>query len=214
MKTTASVVLALMLAGCATPGYVEYTQAVAMQAQAHADARRATIAAITAMANNGDATTKTMAVVMLSLGAGQAQPLPVEPPRDTALQWAAMIVPSVTALAGGYFGYRLGVTQSNNQAMTTQSSYGTLGAVAVGGYGSNSAIAGAGFNAITAFRPVPVDWSGLAGALKPSITTTTSLTNTTGGDGVLGAGTISRPTTTTTTTSTDNHSVTNPLPAP
>jgi len=211
MRRIATIALCFALGACATPGYVEYTQAVSLQAQAQADARRATVAAITAMANNGDATTKTMAVVMLALQNGQSQQLPVEPPRDTALQWAAMIVPSVTALAGGYFGYRLGVTQSNNQAQTTQSSYGTLGSVAIGGYATNAAIAGGGFSALTAFKPLPVDWAGLAGALKPNITTT--VTNTAGGDGVLGSGTISRPTTTTTTTE-DNSTVTNPLPAP
>ena len=192
-----TLVLCTFLAGCATPGYVEYTHAMAIQAQANADAKARTTAAILAMANNGDATTKTVAVMLLAMQ-NNVQTLPVEPPRDQALQWAAVVMPSITALAGGYFGYRLGIIQSNNQAVTTQSSYGTIGQVALGGFGSNSLIAGAGFSAIP--QPLPVDWSGISNALKPNIITT--VTNTSGGDGILGSGTITKPVTTTTDNST------------
>lgn len=202
MKRTASVLVATLLAGCATPGYVEYTQAVAAQSVAQAEARAKTNAAIMAMAMQGDATTKTVAVMLLAMQGNSTQTLPVEPPRDQALQWASLIMPSVTALAGGYFGYRLGVTQSNNQASTTQSSYSTLGQVATGGYASNTLIAGAGFGTLAQFKPAPVDWASIIGNLQPNVT----ITNTNGGDGVLGSGLISKPITTetTTTTTTDN----------
>lgn len=199
MKRIAYLLIAALLAGCATPGYVEYTQVMAAQALANAEARAKTNAAIMAMAAQGDATTKTVAVMLLAMQNAPSQ-LPVEPPRDQALQWASLVLPSVTALAGGYFGYRLGVTQSNNQAATTQSSYGTLGTVATGGYASNTLIAGTGFSTLAQFKPTPVDWAGVIGNLQPNVT----ITNTTGGDGVLGSGLISKPTTTTTTTTTDN----------
>jgi hypothetical protein len=216
MRRTASLLLTTYLAGCAAPGgYVEYTQAVTAQSLAYAEVQAKTNAAILAMANAGDATTKTVAVMLLAMQSNRVQTLPVEPPRDQVLQWAAVIMPSVTALAGGYFGYRLGVTQSNNQAATTQSSYSTLGQVATGGYTSNALIAGAGFGTLAEFKPSAPDWASVIGSLQPNVNTTnttnTSITNSAGGDAVMGAGTIRKPTTTTTDNSTRT-TTTNPAP--
>jgi hypothetical protein len=64
----------------------------------------------------------------------------------------------------GYFGYRLGVTQSNNAAD-----------VSIAGYGAMNGIADAGFNAVTAFKLPPLDFS----TLRPNtITNTTTNTST------------------------------------
>ena len=85
-------------------------------------------------------------------------------------------MPTLTAVGLGYFGYRLGQTQSNNAA-----------AVSIAGYGAMNGIADSGFNAVGQFKPAPFDWSGLA-ALQPNITTSTTLTNT--GNGVIGGGAV------------------------
>jgi hypothetical protein len=109
-----------------------------------------------------DPTTRTVAVLMLALGANNnKQQINLVPPQNEALEWARVLVPSLSTLAMGYFGYRLGVTQSNNASDVAQS-----------GYAAMNGIANGGFNALTAFKPAPIDWANL-----PVITTTT--TNTT-----------------------------------
>ena len=207
LRNSLLVLLIVALAGCATPGYDQYAAAVARQAEYQADVQREQAKAIMALAQSGDATTKTVAVMLLAMQQGQNRAPAIEPPRDPALQWAAVIMPSVTALAGGYFGYKLGQTQSNNQAATTTASYNAFGSIATAGFGSNAAIAGAGFGAIPA--PVSIDWAGIIAGVKPNNTTTVSI----GGDGTVGGGTVSKPVTTTTTTTTnttDRHDITYP----
>lgn len=205
LRNSLLVLMIVALAGCATPGYDRYAEAVARQAEYQADVQREQAKAIMALAQTGDATTKTVAVMLLAMQQGQNRQAVIEPPRDPALQWAAVIMPSVTALAGGYFGYRLGVTQSDNQAATTTASYNAFSGISMAGFGSNAAIAGAGFAAIP--PPVSIDWAGIISGVKPSNTTTVTI----GGDGALGGSTISKPiTTTTTTTTNDRHDVTYP----
>lgn len=177
MRTIAAI-LALTLTACATPGYDQYLIAVQVNAQANAEVKRANAAAISAIAQNGGETAKAMAVMMLALNNGPST-LPVEPPRDQALQWASVLVPSATAIFSGYFGYRLGVTQSNNQASTTQASYGAM-----------NSIANTGFGTVEAFRPIPVDWAGVFSAVQPNVTNTTTITNTAGTNAVMGDGQI------------------------
>ena len=69
-----------------------------------------------------------MAIFALALGRGDGGtarnvgltlPAIPESPEDRALKWAAIFAGPTTAIATGYFGYRLGVTQSNNAAATT-----------------------------------------------------------------------------------------------
>jgi hypothetical protein len=104
---------------------------------------------------------------MLALGIGKPQQVIVEPPKNEALQWAQVLMPTLTAVGLGYFGYRLGQTQSNNAA-----------SVSIAGYGAMNGIADSGFNAVGQFKPAPFDWSGLA-ALQPNVTSTVSTTTTT-----------------------------------
>lgn len=185
-KITAWIAIVAMLAGCATPeAYQAYATSVQGIATANAQAQAAQNAAIMQLANGGDATTKTVAVLMLALGIGNKQQVTVEPPKNEALQWAQVLMPSLTAVGLGYFGYRLGQTQSNNAA-----------SVSIAGYGAMGGIADSGFSAVGQFKPQPIDWSGLS-LLQPNVTTTTTMTNT--GNGVIGSGAV------------DNR-VTNPAP--
>jgi len=166
-----------MLGGCATPeAYQAYAASMRDIAASNAQAQAAQHTAIMHLATAGDATTKTVAVLMLALGVGKPQQVIVEPPKNEALQWAQVLMPTLTAVGLGYFGYRLGQTQSNNAAATS-----------IAGYGAMNGIADSGFNAVGQFKPAPFDWSGLA-ALQPNNTTTTTYTNT--GNGVLGGGAV------------------------
>jgi len=168
MRATAAV-LVIALAGCQTTGYQDYADAMARIAEANASIAREQTRAMQELAQHGgDQTTRTVAVVMLALGAQNGrQNQQIAPPQNEALEWARILVPSLSTLAMGYFGYRLGVHQSDNNAD-----------VSIAGYGAMQGIATGGFNAVTAFKPLPIDWSGLAG-LRPNITTTTTTTNTT-----------------------------------
>jgi hypothetical protein len=178
MKRAAWVCLvAMLLPGCSTTqAYQQYALAIQHAAEARSAAQVEQSKAIMQLAMSGDATTKTVAVMLLAMQAGAKEPVLIEPPRNEALQWAQVLMPTITALGLGYWGYQLGKTQSNNAAD-----------VSIAGYGAMSGIANGGFTALGQFRPIPFDWSGLA-ALQPNVTNTTTI----GGDGVIGSGSISR----------------------
>jgi hypothetical protein len=171
--------VAMFLSGCSTTqAYQQYALAIQHAAEARSAAQVEQSKAIMQLALSGDATTKTVAVMLLAMQAGSKEQVNIEPPKNEALQFAQVFAPIIATLGLGYWGFRLGQTQSDNQAATTQSSYGALVGIANGGFG--------------ALRPVPFDWSGLA-ALQPNITTTTTI----GGDGVVSGGTITKPVATT-----------------
>lgn len=144
MKRTA-LALSIALAGCQTtldPNYAlqleSYRLTISSQQQvevARARAEEARYQAIALVAERADAQSKQMAILALALSRSSeaaARAIEVQLPRipetqeDRALKWAAVFAGPVTAVATGYFGYRLGQTQSNNQAATTQASYSAL----------------------------------------------------------------------------------------
>jgi len=185
MKRLAVSLLALSLVGCQTASYQQYADAQAQIARYRAESAAATAAAMSTMAYHGDATSKTVAIVMLGLRAGQMDSVNISPPQNEALQWAQVLLPTVATLGMGYWGYQLGKVQSNNAA-----------SVSIAGYNAMGSIADSGFNAVGQFKPVPFDWGGLA-QLQPNVTTTTTFTNE--GNGVIGSGAV------------DNR-ITNPVP--
>jgi len=185
MKRAAWICLvAMLLPGCSTTqAYQQYALAIQHAAEARSAAQVEQSKAIMQLALSGDATTKTVAVMLLAMQSGAKEQVNIEPPRNEALQWAQVLLPSLTAVGLGWYGYRVATTQSNNAAN-----------VAIASYGSMENIAGAGFATIGQFKPTPFDWSGLS-ALQPNVTTTTNI----GGDGVVNGGTVTKPTTTTCT---------------
>jgi hypothetical protein len=185
MKRVLAGMMMLAIGGCATPGYDQYAAAIKQMAAQQAAAQIAAAEAIKVIAASGDTTAKAIAVLMLGLQSGQQRQVQMEPPRDNALQWASVILPSLTAVAGGYFGYRVAVTQSNNATTVANHSYDTIGGISL-----------AGFNAISEFKPVPVDFAGLVKSLPPSTVETVNI----GGDGVVQGGTINKPCGSTSTT--------------
>jgi len=165
MKTTilAAVIATVGLAGCATNNdyrlYAETQQRIAQaQAQAHATAETARYAALAEIAKNGDATSRVAAAMSLSLSNGQAagqsimKPMPVNPPvsfSDKALQWTSVLLPGVTSLYGINANRQVAITQSNNQAAVAQSTNATFATMNSNMATSNTAIANAGFTAVT-----------------------------------------------------------------
>ena len=185
MKRAAWICLiAMFMSGCSTTqAYQQYALAIQHAAEARSAAQVEQSKAIMQLALSGDATTKTVAVMLLAMQAGAKEQVQIEPPRNEALAWAQVLMPSLTAIGLGWYSYRIATTQSNNAAN-----------VAIASYGSMENIAGAGFGAVAQFKPTPFDWSGLAN-LQPNVTNTSSTTI--GGDGVVNGGTLTKPASTT-----------------
>lgn len=214
----------LALAGCASQGdYKQYLDAkTRIDAASHAATSAESVAkynaeaekykAMAAIAASGSETAKVAAVVAMigmnsnnqNLNTLQMPQNAVQPPpQNEALQWASILVPSVTNVIGMGYNYKATVTQSNNArdvAISTNSTFASMGTniqnTANSGATSMAAIAASNGTALTSV-------AGMIQAPQPNVTTTIS------GDGVVGSGTLTKSpvTTTTTTTSTDNHAV-------
>jgi hypothetical protein len=155
MKRIATL-LALSLMGCQTQGYQEYALAMSRIAESQASVAREQAQAMILLAKDPQAsdTTRTVAIMMLAMGAQNAKStVQLQPPPNEALQWASVILPSLTNLGLGYFGYRTAVHVSDNQAETTQASYA----------------------AFASFKPQPIDFGALT---RPNVTNTTTTTTT------------------------------------
>lgn len=183
----------VVLTGCASSK--EYSSYLAAHQAAHesrATAEKARYAAIAEIAKtSADPAARTAAVMALAMGKSESQVAPPAPPQNEMLQWASVFVPALTNVSAGYFGYRLGTVQSNNNRDTTIASHNAFGAIATGGFNALSATATSGFNSnatLGSFIQAP----------QPNITLS--------GQGVIGSGSYSysAPVTTTTTTNSNN----------
>lgn len=195
--TVIATLSALAITGCATtkidPNYAARLTAQAsieqVRAQAeleHARAETARMLALQRIGESGDTNARQFAVFALAFagnsGRGRdgvvTQPLPPIPDStgDTALKWAQVLSGPVAMLGSGYFGYKLGVTQSNNNAATTIAGYNSFSSIANSGFNSTTAIANGGFTAAGQI-------AGNIQAPQPNITI--------GGNGVIGSGTMS-----------------------
>lgn len=193
-----AIALVLLLGGCATtldPNYAlqleSYRLTITSQQNvevAKANAEAARYAAIAEIAARGDLVSRQTAILALALSGrgGDTRTVAVTIPtvpesqEDRALKWAAIFAGPLTSVAQGYFGYRLGVTQSNNTANSTIASYNALGLTAAAGFNANQNIAGGAFNVVdrvagSAFATLPL--------LKPTIPSITI-----NGNGVVGSG--------------------------
>jgi hypothetical protein len=207
-KILASIVGLAFLAGCATgadPNYLArldaQRQVDAIYAQARVKESEAKVAQMVALQKIGetaDPQSRQMAVMALAvLGNGgvsapqgpMQMPMPPETNGDKALKWAAILAGPLVALGTGYYGYRLGVAQSDNQASTTIAGYNTFGQIATSGFNSNAAIAGQ----IQAPQPnITLSGTGVigAGAYTHTPTTNTNSFNRNCNGGNTGTGTV------------------------
>lgn len=193
MKPALIVLPVMLLAGCATnKDYLAMLAAHQQVALQNAEATKARYNAMAQIANGGDPSSRTAAVMAMAMAPMPQTNLP-PPPEDPVFKWASILLPAVTNVSTGYFGYRLGITQSNNAAQTTIAGYNTFGSMANAGYNALQGTATAGFNSnatLGSFIQAP----------QPNITLS--------GQGVIGSGSYSynAPVTTTTTTNTTSNS--------
>ena len=95
----------LTLAGCASPDYAQY----AKSAEASSVARSKALSDIAA---SGDSAAKVAAVMALALGQGNS--VLAAPQPNQVLQWASILVPGLTQVAGMRYNYLSQQAQSNN----------------------------------------------------------------------------------------------------
>lgn len=184
----------VVLTGCASSKeYASYLAAHQAAHESRAGAEKARYAAIAEIAKNSqDPAARTAAVMALAMGKSEAPVTPPAPPQNEMLQWASVFVPALTNVSAGYFGYRIGVTQSNNTRDTTIAAHNAYATMATGGFAALQNTASAGFTSnaqLGSFIQAPA-------VPQPNITLS--------GTGVIGNGAYTNTTTTTTNTSSNN----------
>lgn len=178
-RYTALAIACVMSAGCViTPEETE-THRRSIEAwerveiaRANANAKR--FDALAEVARRGDTTAQVavaFAVGAPGAGGGGVAPTPMPTPPDSearAYRWAALILPTATALGSGYFGYKLGVVSSNNAARQAEASYGAMGQLGTAGINGIRDVALGGFDTFGA-QPtgmsLTINGNGNAGAI-------------------------------------------------
>ena len=90
-KTTVIAAAVIAVAGCANNAQQDYYLAMSQAAQANAETQQMRFAALTAMAQNGDAASKTAAVMAIALTKNDiVAPRYIE---SDALKWASVLAP-------------------------------------------------------------------------------------------------------------------------
>lgn len=115
-----SLTASFALFGCASGDYKLYAETQQEIARSKALAESARYQALAEIAKTGDSTTKVAATMAIAMGQGGADKKEQDiaapkSPGDTALQWASILVPSATQLAGIASNAYVAVKQSNNQ---------------------------------------------------------------------------------------------------
>ena len=123
MKTVATLIAALALTACASPDYAQYSKAQTDIATARHGADAARYRALSDIAATGDSSAKVAAVMALAMGSqgSAAQATMQAPQASQALQWASILVPGLTQVAGMRYQHLSAVVQSNNSAAVAQS---------------------------------------------------------------------------------------------
>lgn len=173
MKTIVAVIAALALGGCATTNKDYLAMLTAQQAVAtqNAEAVKARFQAMSQIAQTGDASSRTAAVMAMAMVQTPNVQLP-PPPESEVFKWASVLVPAITNLGANFFTYRLGAINSNNAASTTTAAYNTFGQMATSGFNAVQGTATAGFSANSTI-------AGFIQAPQANVTTTTTTTNNT-----------------------------------
>jgi len=142
MKTLVILPALALFAGCATTNKDYLAMLTAQQAVAtqNAEAVKARFNAMSQIAQTGDASSRTAAVMAMAMVQTPHVNLP-PPPESEVFKWASVLVPAITNLGANFFTYRLGAINSNNAASTTTAAYNTFGSIATAGFNSNAAVA-------------------------------------------------------------------------
>ena len=116
MKTLL-LILALALTACASQDYALYAKAQGDVDIARHNADAAKYKAMADIAATGDQSAKVAAVMALAMGQGNSPQQQLQAPQaSTALQWAQVLVPGFTQVAGIAANMRVGIAQSDNSA--------------------------------------------------------------------------------------------------
>ncbi len=111
-KTTVIAAAVIAVAGCANNAQRDYYLAMSQAAQANAETQQMRFAALTAMAQNGDAASKTAAVMAIALTDNDiVAPRYIE---SDALKWASVLAPVASTLTLGLVQADVSKNSSNN----------------------------------------------------------------------------------------------------
>ena len=111
-KTTVIAAAVIAVAGCANNAQQDYYLAMSQAAQANAATQQMRFAALTAMAQNGDAASKTAAVMAIALTDNDiVAPRYIE---SDALKWASVLAPVASTLTLGLVQADVSKNSSNN----------------------------------------------------------------------------------------------------
>ena len=122
MKSLVVILTALALTGCASTQYTEYATAQIKIAEANALAQKYKYEALVLMSKDASDAAKVAAVMTLQ-NSGQAPQQTLAQPKsagDTALQWASILVPSLTQMYSINANKELGLANTAAQVQNTQ----------------------------------------------------------------------------------------------
>lgn len=199
-----AIILTLALTGCASTDYAEYAKAQGDIARAKSDADTARYAALSEIAKTGSDGARIAAVMALAFGnnsAAQAAPAVQAPQASSALQWAQVLVPSITNIAGLHYANKTSMASAEYSARIAESTNATFAGIA--GKIQAPVVAAAVIpqaNVTTTTNTTTTD--NHAVSTTTSTANPTTSTNTLSGTGTLGSGaysTTANPVTTTTT---------------
>lgn len=230
IKLLAILTATVATVGCGTTEqYKMYADTQKSIAQANAMTETARYAALAEIAKTGDSGARVAAVMSINFGAqGGNGPRvqQVAPPKsfgETALQWTSVLLPSLTNLYGISANRSIATTQSNNQAAVAKSTNETFATMNGNMATSNTAIANAGFTAVTNVANTGIAQVGATAAAGLTAVTTVNANGNTAITNVSNAATESikavtdvipqlqpNVTTSTTSTTTTNNNTTAP----
>jgi len=113
-----------MMSGCASTDYKLYAEATSDIEVAKHNAEAEKYKAIAAIGASGTETAKVAAIMSMTMGGQPQQGTNLRAPESTgdkALRWASIVVPTLMQGYGINATTRLGMNQSNNNVLTTQS---------------------------------------------------------------------------------------------
>jgi len=124
--------LTLGLVGCASPDYLQYSKSMQEIAASKNSADTEKYKALASIASSGDSTAKVAAVMALSSMGSTTQGTSslMQPQPNTALQWASILVPGLTQVAGMRYNYMSQSVSSNNATALGISTNSTFSAIA------------------------------------------------------------------------------------
>lgn len=131
-KVLLALILVLSLGGCASTEYKMYLKSQETIEMARYTAEGEKYKALGLVANSGDSTAKVAAVMALALGNSQtSSTTKVQAPQSgSALQWASVLVPGLTQVAGFRYNYMTLSEQSKNNASVAISTNNTFAGIA------------------------------------------------------------------------------------